>query len=119
MKKNISAILTQYDLIETAEHMDFNRCVQISQMGNFQERMKQMGENKLRSIKDSDALKVKQKTFGNPFKRKSMIKGSQDTISFDEGIADQANNQGNNSNSTSLNRMNRPVKRQSMTFLAW
>ena len=130
MRKNISAILTQYDLIETAEHMDFNRFVQISQMGNFQERMKQMGENKLRSIKDSDTLKVKQKTFGNPFKRKSVIKGSQDTISFDEGINDQAGGGQNNNNyagdnstggvGSGINRINRPTKRQQpMTFLTW
>jgi len=84
MRRNVHAILTQHQLVETAEFMEIRRSKDISQMGNFEDRMKSMVPP-LREVKDK-VTTVRQKTFGNPFKRKSVSTRDNNQISYDEGI---------------------------------
>ena len=73
-------------------------------MGLFEDRMKNMVQP-LRPIKDKKET-VRQRTFGNPFKRKSV--SQKDSMSYDEGI-----------DLDDSNRNPMKKKRMAMNFKSW
>jgi len=84
MKKNVQAIINLPNLIETAEHSHIRTTQQISKMGIFEDRIKNMPKP-LRDVGiGQKSVRAKQSGFGNPYKKKSS--GGEDSFDLDDNL---------------------------------
>lgn len=84
MKKNVQAIINLPNLIETAEHSHIRTTQQISKMGIFEDRIKNMPKP-LRDVGiGQKSVRAKQSGFGNPYKKKSSV--GEDSFDLDDNL---------------------------------